>query len=82
MDRHVLLLGCLGLDPGGSRRRQHMFFAKSIAKSTFFNFMQFSGKIGQNYKLVSPVLELHRQLGNPGSATDCWVVGLCLLMII
>ena len=46
MDRHVLLLGCLGLDPGGSRRWQHMFFAKSIAKSTFF---QFHAVFGQNW---------------------------------
>ena len=67
MDRHVLSLECSGADPGGIQEAPSYDFAKSIAKSIFFNFMQFSGKLAKIINWCPQFWGWHRLLGNPGS---------------
>ena len=82
MDRHVLSLECSGADPGGIQEAPTYDFAKSIAKSIFFQFHAVFGKTCQNNKLVPSVLGLASPIRESWISTNCWVVGLCLLMKI
>ena len=79
MDRHVLSLECSGADPGEIQEAPTYDFFQ------FFNSFQFHavfGKTCQNNKLVSPVLGLASPIKESWISTNCWVVGLCLLMKI
>ena len=63
--------------PGSSRSFQYPMTdlrkgapGTRLPLSIFFHFVQFSGEIGPNNRLVPPALELRPSLGNAGSVTD------------